>query len=77
MTRHCVLCRRDKPQPLVQEVNSDQGALVWICCSCWKRHKYMAADSQLSVWFLLRERLSRLVPYETHTERTAGRRVYG
>ena len=69
MTRHCVLCRKDKPHRLVRETNSDHGALVWICLPCWKRHKYMASDSGLSVWVLLRERLTRLEPYETHTER--------
>lgn len=76
MTRHCVLCQQDKPHQLVREVNADRGALVWICLPCWKRHKCVASDCGMPVFFLLRERLTRLGPYETHTERLAGRRVY-
>ena len=68
LTRHCVLCRLDKPAALCMDVNSGRGAMVWVCRRCWYRHVSQAEQMGLNNrYFLLREKLTRLGPYETHS----------
>ena len=71
-TRHCVLCRLDKPVRLCMDINSDHGALVWVCRRCWNRHSEMAKQMCMNRYEWLREKLTRLGPYETHTQRESG-----
>jgi hypothetical protein len=70
LTRRCVLCRLDKPAAMCMDVNSDRGALVWVCRRCWHRHTSQAEQMGMrNKYWLLREKLTRLAPYETHTVR--------
>ena len=51
------------------DINSDFGALVWVCRPCWNRHSELAKQMGMGRYFWLREKLTRLQPYETHTRR--------